>query len=196
MRRASLLLLGVLASTWSCGTGSAGSPGPASGPQPESNAASFSAHGLTVVRPEGWEFIAPVPDASVPPDTLIVIQGPIGDHTLAPVVEISRRELAAADRRRNPEHILQALVSEMVQTFEGFETTAGPEPAEIDGKAGTSIFMVFTEGLPDGGSVDRSARFYGVVVGDSIFIIRCIGPADKSADGAFDAIVSSVSIAS
>lgn len=196
MKRVFTLLVGLLGSTWSCGAGSAGSVEPAPAPQPARDADSFSAHGLTVERPAGWEFITSVPDASVAPDTFVVIQGPFGEHTLAPVVEISRRELAVADRRRNPEHILQALVSEMLQTVEGFETTAGPQPAEVGGRAGASISITFTEGLPDGGSVGRSARFYGVVVGDGMFIIRCIGPQDGSADRTFDAVIGSISIGS
>jgi hypothetical protein len=136
-----------------------------------------------------------VPDASVSPDTFVILQGPFGEHTLAPVVEISRRGLTAADRRRDPDHVLQVLVSEMVQTVEGFETTAGPDAIEIGGRTGARIFVTLSESQPDGSSVDRSARFYGVVVGDSIFIVRCLGPKDGSADGAFDEVVGSISIA-
>ena len=195
MNKRDFCLLIVLAWTSSCSTGTTVPADPAPVAQPDRHDASFSAHGLTVERPADWQFISPVPDATVVPDTFVVMQGPAGHHTLAPAVEISHRTLQAADRRRNPEHVLQALVSEMVQILEGFETTAGPEPATVGGQPGARIFMFFTEGLPEGGSIERSARFYGVVNDEDVFIIRCIGPKDGSADGVFDAIVSSISIA-
>jgi hypothetical protein len=185
MRTQALIIVAILVVS-SCA-------GPAEPAAPAKEAASYVAHGLEVDRPAAWEFIPP--DSSVVPDTVVVLQGPIGDSDLRPSVEISRRSLSAADRKRKPAHLLTALTLEIVQTFTAFDAMGEPQDMQIAGLPGAMMRMNLTEMLPDGVSVERSARFYVAVGSDDLWVIRCFGPADESAAPAFDAIVASLRFA-
>lgn len=156
------------------------------------DASSFSAYGLEVPRPDGWQFVKP--DSSVAADTIVVLQGPFGTGDMAPAVEISRRVLDARQQRRKPSHILTQLTMELVQTFDGFEMIGEPEDIQIAGQPGAKIQLKFTESTPDGQEVQRRARLYGIVHRNSIWIITCLGAADGSNDAEFDLIVGSLKI--
>ena len=164
----------------------------ASGLTIDSEALSIVVNGLSVERPDGWRFLAP--DHSVFPDTLVILQGATGSHSMAAVVEIGQRKIAVADQRRPPSHILTALAMEMVQTFAAFDTTGSPEDVTVAGKPGSMFRMTLTEQLPDGGTADRLTRIYGIVDEADIWLVRCLGPTDKSAEADFDKIVASLKI--
>ncbi len=180
--RWSLSFVCLMLSLEACG-GSSSSGGGAQG-------GSLSREGVKVEAPSGWSFVEP--DASVAKDTVIILQGPAGNEPVVPVVEIGRRALSAMDQRRKPAHVLTATVTELVQTFEGFEGTSEPADVQIAGRTGSRMDMKITEQMPDGTSAQRAARFYGVVDNDSLYLVRCLGPTDGSADSAFDAIIGSI----
>lgn len=156
------------------------------------DAETFSAHGLTVGRIDGWSFLQP--DGSVGQDTVVVLQGPFDDAALAPAVEISRRALDARNQRRKPAHILTEVVTELVQIFDGFEMIGTVDDVQLGGKPGAMVRMRYSESLPDGAQAERLGRFYGVVNGGNIWIIRCMGASDGSNDAEFDRIVASLAI--
>lgn len=145
---------------------------------------------MTVARPSDWVFVPA--DKTVFPDTVVLLQGPIGKAKLAPVAEIARRPLSAADRRRSASHILTALATEIVQSFESFDATGAPVDTEIGGRPAARLDMSLVEALPEGGSEDRKGAFYGVVDGEQIWMVRCLGPSDGSADESCQKIVSSI----
>lgn len=171
-----------------CGGTSQGSePSAGAVARPAPDAERFSAHGMHLSRPEGWVWIAP--DGSLTGDTLIVLQGPFGADEVAPAVEISRRPLDARAQRRKPSAILTQVTTEIVQVFDGFEMVGTPADIEVAGLPAAELRLRYTESLPDGQSVSREGRFYGIVHGDSIWIIRCLGAADGSHDPQFDQIL-------
>jgi len=173
-----------------CAGGKAASAGPA---VVEPAAERVSVSGLTVVRPgSAWTFVQP--DASVAPHTLVILQGQAGDKLLAPVVEISRRTLSAADQRRRTADILTTTAAELMQTFDGFEGVSAPADVQVAGRTGSRMEARYTEMLPDGPSVERVARIYAVRSGADLWLVRCLGPADKSADADFDAVVSGLQL--
>src|SRR5688572_6912923 len=94
-----LAVFGLLCSSvlFGCG-GSASSAEPAAGP-PSPDAATYQSYGMSVKRPEGWMWVAT--DGSLTSDTLVVLQGPVGQDQLAPAVEIGRRPLDARTQRRS-----------------------------------------------------------------------------------------------
>ncbi|MEZ4273236.1 MAG: hypothetical protein R3C68_17910 [Myxococcota bacterium] len=158
----------------------------------KSDATQVTVEGFTIARPSGWAFLAP--DASVGNDTVIILQGPANESALAPVVEVSRRALSAHDQRRKPAHILTQAVTEVVQLFESFESVGEPTDVEIAGLPAARLSMAFTEQLAEGGEVKRAARFYGVVHGGKIWLIRCMGAENGSTDADFQKIVQSITI--
>jgi hypothetical protein len=178
-----LLLVGFLAA------GCAGSHA-ASNQLAGASGDAFHAEGIRLSRPSSWTFVAT--DATVAPDTLVILQGPAGAAAVSPVVEVARRKLSAIDQRKKPTSILGSMVAEMAQTFDGFETVGGPEDVTVADTSGARLALKYTEGMPDGSSVDRAARFYGLVRGDTLWVIRCIGPTDGSSDDAFDSILGSI----
>lgn len=159
----------------------------------DNNASNVSRDGLSVSRPSSWQFVTP--DKSVAPDTVVILQGPIGDkQVLAPAVEISKRALDAAQRRRKASHVLTQMVTEVVQLFDGFEMVGSPEDMQLAGKDAARVQLKYSESLPDGGSTERAAQFYGIVDNDKIWVIRCVGPMDGSANADFDAILKSIEL--
>ena len=172
----------------SCGSTSSSSEAK---PGPSFEGKTFSEHGLTISRPEGWVFIQP--DSSVGPDTVLLMQGPIGDATLAPTVEISRRTLTASQQRRKPSHILTQMTTEIVQYFDGFEMIGAPEDLKLGGVDASQLSLKYTETLPDGEAVPRLGKFFGIVRGQYIWVIRCMGSPDGSNDGDFDKVLATVS---
>ena len=187
----STLVVAIACGTWACGGSSASSSSAEPAPMAP-DASSFTAHGLNVPRPDGWQFVAP--DGSVAAETLVVIQGPFGAADSAPAVEISRRVLDARQQRRKPSHILTQLTMEFVQTFDGFEMIGQPEDMQVAGQPAAKILLKFTESMPDGQEIERRARFYGIVHRDSIWIITCLGASDGANDAEFDSIVGSMKI--
>ncbi|MBI3179741.1 MAG: hypothetical protein HYZ27_08765 [Deltaproteobacteria bacterium] len=171
-----------------CGGSQSGGPAQPAAVSPD--AATFSAHGMSVERPDGWMFMQP--DQSLAPDTAVVLQGPVGGDMVAPVVEIGRRPLTASQRRFADSALLSSMVMEISQTYDGFETVTGPENVQVAGKAASRLVVKLTESLPNGGEVERLGRIYGVVDGAQMWVIRCVGPRDGSADKQFDAIVESL----
>lgn len=130
-------------------------------------------------RPDGWIFVAP--DGSTTKDTIVVLHGPIaGDAALRPTIEIGRRQLTVRDQRRSPAHLLTPVVTEVMQLFEGAGGVTAPEDVTVAGQPAARVKAQFTESLPDGREVQRAAEFYGVVHGDSIWILRCFGAGDGS----------------
>lgn len=160
------------------------------GAAPSPTDASFSGEGVAVQRPESWIFVQP--DHTLAADTLIVLQGPAGDEPLAPVVEISRRQLSAIDQRKKPAHLLTSLVTEVVQTFDGFDNVTPPADVTLGGVPAARVDLRFNDAQPDGTTVQRLARFYGVVHRDQMWVVRCIGPTNESHNQAFDDIVASL----
>ncbi len=156
-------------------------------------ASTWSAHGLTVGRPDGWQFIAP--DQSLSPDTVVLLQGPIGDHALAPVVEIGRRPLTASDRRVRSDHILTATTVEFMQLLNSFTADSEPQEINLGDRPAAVMRAQITEMLPNGAIEERQARFYATVDVDQVWLVRCLGPRDGSADTAFDAIIGSLAFA-
>ena len=69
-----------------------------------------------------------------------------------------------------------------------------PEDIKVAGHDAARVSLKFTEALPDGTSVQRAARFYGIVDGGKIWVVRCLGPTDGSAEPAFDEIVASLEL--
>jgi hypothetical protein len=174
-----------------CGGPQAASGGAQAG-APEGD--TFSAEGIKLVRPGDWVFVAA--DPSVAPDTLVIVQGPAGVEPVAPVLEVSRRKLTAMDQRKRPSSILSSMVMEMAQLFEGFEAVGSPEDVQVAGANGARLAMKYTESMPDGSSVQRAARFYGVVRGDTLWVLRCIGPADGTAQETCERIVGGIEFGS
>ncbi len=179
--------LAVVSGLAACG-GVGGSRAPVSAVDPA--AASYQAHGLSVERPSGWTFVEP--DQSLAPDTAVVLQGPEAAAAMAPVVEIGRRPLNASERRFAARELMSSMVMEIVQTYDAFENVAGPEAVQVAGKPASRLTVKLTLNLPNGNDVMRLGRIYSVVDGAQIWVIRCLGPTDGSADAAFDAIISSV----
>lgn len=186
--------LGVIWAVLSC-AGPRVSPEVEAAPSvgPAADAEAFSVHGLSVSRPRGWSFV--VPDASVVADTVVILQGPLGGGDLRPTVEISRRELSAADRRRKPADILRVLTLELKQTFAAADADGQPAEIELAGQPAALLRIHLTETFSDGAEVERAARVYAVVQPGQMWIVRCFGPADGSAEPAFDAIVGSIAFA-
>jgi hypothetical protein len=173
-----------------CGGGGSQAGGAKVAVQPD--AASFSGHGLSVDRPGQWLFVNP--DPSVAADTVVILQGPVGDKALAPVVEIGRRALSAADQRRSPSHILTALAGEIAQTYDTFELKGEAAEVQVGGRPASRLDMTLVETLSDGAQESRLAQVYAVVDGEQLWLVRCFGPADGSAGAAFDAIVQSIKL--
>lgn len=153
----------------------------------KADADDYSAYGLTVERPPQWTFVTP--DASVSADTVVILQGPIGSSTLAPVVEVARRPMTAADRRRAPAQILSAMITELGQTFDGFEAKSGVQETEVGKKRAARVDVNLTESLSDGTEEKRSAKLYAIVDGEQIWVLRAMGPGDGSADGQLENVV-------
>ena len=65
---------------------------------------------------------------------------------------------------------------------------------KVGGVPAALMRMKLTEMLPDGADVERVARFYAIIQGEQMWVLRCFGPPDGSADAAFDAIVGSITI--
>jgi len=160
----------------------------------DAQAGSLSADGLTVTRPDGWQFAAP--DSSLAKDTVISMTGPLGEHVLAPAIEVGRRPLSVSDRRLQPSHILLPLTLEIVQFFESFDMVGSPEDIQVAGLPAALVRVNFTEMTADGQEVSRSARIYGIVNDDQVWVIRCMGPADGSSDQTFDAVINTLAIES
>lgn len=167
-----------------CGGGSRdGKP-----PAVHAEADEYTAYGFTVERPPQWTFVAP--DTSVAADTVVILQGPIGNTTLAPVVEVARRPMTAADRRRAPAQILSAMITELGQTFDGFEAQGGVEDVEVGKRKAARINVNLTESLSDGTEERRAAKLYAIVDGEQIWVVRAMGPGDGSAGNQLDHVVS------
>jgi hypothetical protein len=186
-----LLLAASIALAAACG-GAQSSSAPAAAAVTDPNASQASAHGLSLSRPEGWKWIQP--DGTMAADTIMVLQGPFGEDALAPAIEVSRRGLDASQARRKPSHILTQLMMEVVQLFDGYEMLGTPEDIEMAGVPAARIKLKFNESLPDGGQIERGAVYYGIVQGDNIFVIRCLGDSKGSHDAEFDTILKTVSI--
>jgi hypothetical protein len=155
------------------------------------DASSYSAYGLTIDRPPQWTFVQP--DASVAPDTQVILHGPLyGTSTLVPTVEVARRPLTAADRRRAPSQILTALVTEIAQTFDGFEAQGTPQDVEVGGKKAARMDVGLTESLSDGTEEKRSAQLYAIVDGEQLWVVRGFGPADGSANDSITNVVKGI----
>ncbi|MBC7794406.1 MAG: hypothetical protein H7Z43_11940 [Clostridia bacterium] len=154
----------------------------------DADASEYKAYGLTVERPPQWTFVTP--DASVATDTLVILQGPIGNSTLAPVVEVARRTITASDRRRAPAQILAAMITELGQTFDGFEADGTVQECEVGERKGSRINVHLTESLSDGTEERRAAKMYVIVDGEQIWVLRALGPGDGSADGQLENVVS------
>jgi len=174
MRTIPVLIVSAVWAVSSCAGPQAGPAAAVEAASPAKDAASYELHGLKVDRPTEWEFV--IPDTSVMPDTVVILHGPIAEHDMRPSVEISRRELAAADRKRKAEHILTATALEIVQTFAAFETTASPADIQVAGKPASMMQMKVSEQLPDGAQVERAARFIVIVDDAQIWVVRCFGP--------------------
>ncbi len=188
--RKSLWLFSLLALA-GCGGQQASSAAAQAGP---TTGDTYHNEGIKLTRPNDWTFVNA--DPSVAPDTLIIVQGPAGISPTAPVVEVSRRKLSAIDQRKKPISILSSMVAEMAQLFEGFETVGSPEEVQVAGTPASRLSLKYTESMPDGTEAAHAARFYGIVRGDTIWVIRCIGPADGSAEGACENIVGSIEFGS
>ena len=194
MRAPTFVLLTLGSVSLSCAGGTATSaPSAGAVPAVAADASSFSAHGLTVQRPDGWRFVSP--DSTVPPDIVAMLQGPAGSHALAPVVEIARRPLGAADSRTNPERILVTTALELQQTAQGFDLQASPTEITLAGNPASVLRATVTELLPTGEEEKRALRIYATVHGSQVWLVRCMGPQDGSADADFDAVVGSLAFA-
>lgn len=185
-----LFLIAPLTMVVGCGGSSTGSAQAAAGP-PAADADSYQSYGMTVKRPEGWRWIPA--DSSVTPDTLVVLQGPVGQEELAPAIEIGRRELDARTQRRPPSAILTQLTMELVQTLDAFEMIGTPADIQLAGKPAAEVRMKYTDTLADGQTVHREGRFYGVVNGANLFLFRCLGAPGGANDAEFDAVLNTVS---
>ena len=161
-----------------------------------SDASSQTVDGFSVKRPNGWTFVAV--DETVAADTVIVLQGPFADGVeVAPALEVSKRPLGAADRRRNPTFILTDLMTEFMQTVEGFQIVGEPADTELGGMSAGMITFTFEQMLTGGSTVARKGKFYAVVHQGSVWLVRCTGPVeDSDIDSTFDTIVQSISIES
>lgn len=148
--------------------------------------------GLSVERPEGWSFVEP--DESVDPRTVIMMVSDGSGEQHRAVVEIEKRDLDARTQRRSPEAILTAWTVEMVQMFAAYEMTQDPTPMELAGHPGAYLEMTISETLPEGGQVERIAKFYGVLDGGTFWIIRALVPPGGQFDGDIEAVLKSVSL--
>ena len=156
----------------------------------QSDARRYAQDGLTIDRPEGWRFVAP--DASVAPDLLVTLLGPIGEAEMAPYFEVSRRALSAADQRRKPAHILLTLIREMVQDYAGFEPQGEPAEMEFAGQPAGSLDLRFTEMQGDGSEVSAKARVLGAVTQTDIWVFRLVVPDGGDLDETFTEIAEKV----
>lgn len=154
------------------------------------DASSYSVYGMTIDRPPQWTFVQP--DASVAADTAVILHGPIGNASLAPVVEVARRPLAAADRRRAPQQILSALVTEIAQTFDGFEAQGSPTDVDVGGRKAARMDIGLTESLADGTEEKRAAQLYAIVDGEQLWVVRGFGPGDGSANEQIASVVKGI----
>ncbi len=180
----SVALVGLVGCA-SSGGNQEGKPAPVA-----ADASSYSSHGMTIDRPSQWHFVQP--DSSVSADTQVILHGPIGSATLAPTVEVSRRPLTAADRRRAPAQILTALVSEIAQTFDGFEAQGSPADVEVGGRKAARMDVNLTESLADGTEERRAAQLYAIVDGEQLWVVRGFGPGDGSANGQISDVVKGI----
>jgi len=152
---------------------------------------------LGVTLPQGWMEV-PV-DGSVGKDTIMVLHGPHGSASLVPVVQVARRTLTAMEQRPAVSVVLRTFMSEHTQMLDGFEVLEGPTPIAVQGRDAAVVSIKFTEtylgdnvatGAAEG--VERFGKFYAVYATDSVWLIRCMGAANKESSGDFDAIVSSL----
>ncbi len=154
------------------------------------DASSYSAYGMTIDRPSQWHFVQP--DSSVGPDTQVILHGPIGSASLAPTVEVSRRQLSAADQRRQPAQILTAMMGELSQTFDSFEAQGEVADVEVGGKKAARLNVTLTESLSDGTEERRAAQLYAIVDGQQLWVVRGFGPGDGSANGQISEVVKGI----
>jgi len=135
------------------------------------------------------------PDESSSAQTVALMHGPtITGETLRASVEVQRRSLTASDRRRPASHILTSIVTELIQTFDGFEIQGGPQEIKINGRDAGLIEANLEESLLDGTDAKRNALFYAVVRDGAIWIITCMGPADGSSRQAINGIIDSIKL--
>lgn len=181
-----LILVGVVFGLVGCAGGSKdGKPAAVA-----ADASSYSSNGMTIDRPSQWTFVTP--DTTTSPDTAVILHGPIGSASLAPTVEVARRQLTAADRRRAPAQILTALVTEIAQTFDGFEAQGSPADVEVGGRKAARMDVALTESLADGTEERRAAQIYAIVDGEQLWVVRGFGPGDGSANGQIETVVKGI----
>lgn len=190
LNRAVGLLVAVIA--FACGGSAATSGQGGTGKVVKSDAERFVGSGISVTRPQGWSF-APV-DSSVSKDAVVVLVGPRAEGKLAATVELARRPIATADRRRSPEALLTAISVEMMQAYAACEATASPTAVTVAGRPGATLKLKLTETLPEGGEVERVAQLYVTTTDDALIVLRSFLPTDNSSDADLDAILASLAI--
>lgn len=184
---------GVLA-TLGCAGGSAEAPDATS---PEkvrvaSDAKSVTVRGLTVTRPEGWEFVNA--DESLGENAELMLLGPIAGE-LRPSVVISRRPLRSSQKRVAPEAMLQVFAEANLQLFEGPQLQQEPVYLEIAGRPGAWVAfrgerISMTE---DGAVIPVQGRVYGIVSDDDFWTLT--GLVASGADlSELDSIVASLKL--
>ncbi|MBI5507826.1 MAG: hypothetical protein HY903_03625 [Deltaproteobacteria bacterium] len=177
-----------------CGGGAA-TAGPATpGAKLDATAARFSAQGLSVARPDGWQLAAA--DKSVGKDVVVVLIGPTVDQRLAATVEIARRPLSAMDKRRPPAELVGMVTQEAIQTFEGSDAVAAPAEAMVAGLKGVVVQVKYDEPLADGTEVPRVAKIYAVVAGDNLWMVRCVLPSGGAFESDLNSILASIAFES
>lgn len=139
--------------------------------------------GLSFSAPVGWRSVPP--DHSTGGDTVAVFIGPAAvGQGLAPTIEVSRRRLSVKDQRRPPAHVLTALATELMQTFNSLSNVAEPEDITVAGHPGARLQFDFSEMGDTGESIERRGVLVGVVQGGDLYVINCMVPPDGSSDKA------------
>ncbi|MEL6544787.1 MAG: hypothetical protein AAFQ82_09180 [Myxococcota bacterium] len=175
----------------------AGSNEPAPSPEPaaktkvrlDATAKTVTIKGLTVTRPEGWQFVTA--DRSLSEDAELMMVGP-AKGPQRPSVTVYRRELSARERRAAPDALLTVFAMENMQMMESFELDQEPVFSEIAGHPGASMKVkAAAMNLNGSDATPVDGRFYAIIDGANFWTVMAIVP-NGGASGDVDSVIDSI----
>lgn len=153
------------------------------------NARTVTVHGLSVTRPDGWEFVSA--DGSLKPDAELMLVGPITGASRASVT-IYRKALSARQKRAAPDTLLTAFAMQNMEMMESFELAQEAVYAEIAGHPGASLQIKAAQFDPAGGESNAvDGRFYAIVDGESFWTVMAIIPDGNTNSADVDEVIRS-----
>ncbi|MEM6531906.1 MAG: hypothetical protein AAF654_04750 [Myxococcota bacterium] len=170
---------------------------PASAPSPaatsiEADASSVTVSGLTVTRPDNWEFVTG--DPSMGPDSQLVLMGPDGSGPVRASISFFRKKYEYRTRRPSAEQLLTAFMVSKRQELAGLEMVNDPERVEIAGHEGARLTVRVTELTASGESAEQLANVYAVVDGDHYWAIYALVPDGSGAGTTVVSVIDSLTL--